>query len=154
MKKLLLAGVVALAALLTVQAEDAMDKKDAMMKKAAFPAEGLGMQVVNFTDEKAALELAKKSNVVYFFAASWCPSCQGAYKDLKMNFAKLPKDITVVIVDYDSAGELKKKYAVTMQHTFVQIDMKGAKVKAWSGGGVAEILKNTETGAMMMKPKA
>jgi hypothetical protein len=45
-------------------------------------------------------------------------------------------------VDYDTAIALRKKYSVTYQHTFVQVDENGKLLKKWSGGQLAEIVKN------------
>jgi hypothetical protein len=57
-------------------------------------------------------------------------------------------DITLVVVNYDRAGDLKKKYGVTYQHTYVQIDRDGEKIALWSGGGVDGILKKVVRGGM------
>jgi thiol-disulfide isomerase/thioredoxin len=102
------------------------------MDISAFNLKGLGNQVVAFKSEAAAQALAKKGTVVYFFAATWCPECQATYKDLKANFSMLPKNFTLVFVNYDKAKELKMKYGITAQHTFVQLGAMGEKKKVWS----------------------
>jgi thioredoxin-related protein len=38
--------------------------------------------------------------------------------------------------------ELAKKYGVTYQHTFVQIDAEGNEVTKWNGGKIEELLHN------------
>lgn len=69
-------------------------------------------------------------NVVIFFHAIWCPSCVAADKALSWeNFEWT--DTLVLQADFDSSTELRKKYWVTSQHTFVQIDTKGELVKKW-----------------------
>ena len=40
--------------------------------------------------------------------------------------------------------ELKKKYEVTYQHTFVQVDAQGNMIKKWSGGALADIIDETK----------
>ena len=45
----------------------------------------------------------------------------------------ISNDLTILKVDYDSNPDLKKKYLVTYQHTFVQIDNKWNMIKKWSG---------------------
>jgi len=45
----------------------------------------------------------------------------------------IPAGVTIVKVDYDTATDLKRRYGVTMQHTFVQVDGSGEAVKKWSG---------------------
>ena len=52
----------------------------------------------------------------------------------------VPAGVTVVKVDYDTATELKRSYGVTMQHTYVQVDDKGAAVMKWSGTPAATVL--------------
>lgn len=70
-------------------------------------------------------------DVVLFFNASWCPTCQEAQRNLEAS--GVPDGLTVVKVDYDSSSDLKQKYGVTIQHTFVQIDEAGNKVAKWTG---------------------
>lgn len=71
------------------------------------------------------------SDVVLFFAATWCYTCQAAEKSLDTD--GVPDGLAVVKVDYDSQTDLRKKYGVTVQHTFVHIDDSGAALKKWSG---------------------
>lgn len=80
--------------------------------------------------------------VVLFFNASWCPTCKAADKEFKSS--KIPDGVTILSVDYDLNTELRKKYGVTYQHTFVQIDGKGEIVKKWSGGGVVKVEAETK----------
>jgi thiol-disulfide isomerase/thioredoxin len=69
--------------------------------------------------------------VVLFFHATWCPSCQATDKSLTT--AGVPAGLTVVKVDYDSATDLKRKYGITQQHTFVAVNASGEQLKKWSG---------------------
>lgn len=75
-----------------------------------------------------------KGNVVLFFYANWCPTCAANEKDIKANLKDIPKDLTLLRVNYDDATELKELYGVTGQHTFVQVDNNGQLVKKWRGG--------------------
>ncbi len=113
--------------------DDARKMSADPMDITAYNVQGLGKQVVPFTTEAAAQMLAKNQTVVYFFAATWCPYCQATYKDIKANFAKIPSNVTLVFVNYDKASDLKTKYGVTMQDTFVVIGADGMKKTAWSG---------------------
>jgi thiol-disulfide isomerase/thioredoxin len=115
------------------------------MDISAYNLKGLGKQVVAYTTEAAAQALAAKQTVVYYFAATWCPDCQATYRDLKANFAKFPANFTLVVVNYDKARDLKKKYGITMQHTFVLIGGMGDKKKVWSGSTTVEDLVKTAT---------
>lgn len=107
-------------------------------------APSTGRKVI-FTSLADAQALAAQGPVVLFFAADWCPTCIGALRDINANGSRLG-DITVVVVDYDSASDLKSRYGVTSQHTFVQIDAGAGRLAAWNGGGVDAILRNTRKG--------
>ena len=69
-----------------------------------------------FTTLGDAKALAAQGPTVLFFAADWCPTCEAALRDINANGGKLG-DVTVVVVDYDTPAELKKRYGVTYQHT-------------------------------------
>lgn len=69
-------------------------------------------------------------DVVLFFHATWCPSCNAADKELKSS--EIPDGLTVLKTDYDSNLDLRKKYWVTSQHTFVQVDNSWNKINKWS----------------------
>ncbi len=85
---------------------------------------------------------------VLFFYANWCPTCIPADKDFSENVGKLPSDVVVIRVNYnddqtdEAEKSLAKKYGVTYQHTFVQIDKNGKEVAKWNGEGVEKLLSN------------
>ncbi len=85
-----------------------------------------------YAPEKITLASSEHS-VVLFFRAGWCPSCRAIDADIKSNLSKIPSDLTILDVDYDNSSPLKKKYGVTYQHTFVQVDKDGNLIKKWSG---------------------
>ena len=76
-------------------------------------------------------KLSTTKNNVLFFAASWCPTCQATDKNLKSEI--IPDDLNILKVDYDNYTDLKKKYWITMQHTFVLVDSSWNMIKKWSG---------------------
>lgn len=76
---------------------------------------------------------AVNGKVVLFFHASWCPTCRNLDTDIKAHLKDIPSDLTILDVDYDNSAELKKKYGVTYQHTFVEVDANGTLIKKWSG---------------------
>jgi thiol-disulfide isomerase/thioredoxin len=94
-----------------------------------------------FTTMDNAMMKAKTEPVVLFFYASWCPSCRAAKSDIESNLDKL-EGITLLLVDYDKSADLKRKYGVTYQDTYVQIDSDGKKITLWNGGKTNELLKN------------
>jgi thioredoxin 1 len=84
-----------------------------------------------YAPDKVALASATH-DVVLFFRASWCPTCRAVDADIKTNLSKIPSSLAILDVNYDTASELKKKYGVTYQHTFVQVDTNGNLIKKWS----------------------
>ncbi len=83
---------------------------------------------------------AKDNKRILFFKANWCPTCNTADKDFIDNISKIPEGITLYQVDYNKESELKKKYAITYQHTFVQVDSEGNELSKWNGGGIEKLL--------------
>lgn len=84
----------------------------------------------DYTADKTSFD---KGDVVLFFNALWCPTCKALTKDITANVSSIPSGTTIVSVDYDTSSELKKKYGITYQHTFVKIDPSGNQLKKWSG---------------------
>ncbi|CAB4962240.1 MAG: thioredoxin [Actinobacteria bacterium] len=85
-----------------------------------------------------------ETDVVLFFNAAWCSTCKQARDNITADLSTIPAGLTIVTVDYDSAGELKQKYGVTIQHTYVQIDEDGNPLAKWSGSvTAAEIAEKT-----------
>lgn len=60
---------------------------------------------------------------VLFFHASWCPKCRALDEDIEAN--AIPAGMTIFKVDFDTATDLKQKYAVTLQTTIVYVDDDG-----------------------------
>ena len=86
----------------------------------------------SYESSKVAMASATHK-VVLFFKASWCPTCIAVDKDIKASVKTIPENLTILDVNYDDSSELKKKYGVTYQHTFVQVDAQGNLIKKWSG---------------------
>ncbi|MDC7232778.1 MAG: thioredoxin family protein [Spirochaetales bacterium] len=131
-----LAMVMALPLAASGQKEEAPMEKEMMAEKAEMET-----VLMDFSGADKAMMLADTAPTVLFFHASWCPSCKAGEKDINMNGADL-EGINVIKVDYDNSEELQKKYGITSQHTFVQIDAMGEALAKWNGGGSAEILEN------------
>jgi thioredoxin 1 len=101
-----------------------------------------------FTPELLSSTAAKRR--VLFFYASWCPTCRPADESFTKNISQLPNDVTLIRVNYNDGDtdqaekDLAKKYGVTYQHTFVQIDAQGKEVAKWNGGELDELLTNLQ----------
>ena len=86
--------------------------------------------VWSYTDYSPSL-IGKTNTTILFFYAWWCPSCRSADANISGEDISAT-DITLLKTDYDSETELLKKYGVTSQHTFVQVDASGELIKKWS----------------------
>lgn len=97
---------------------------------------------------KTVLDQATNKRRVLYFYASWCPICRPANEDFIKNSSKIPGDTMVIRVNYNDPDtdqeekDLAKKYGITYQHTFVQIDYQGKEITKWSGGQTEELLAN------------
>ena len=86
----------------------------------------------DYSEEK--IQRAENGDVVLYFSATWCPSCNSLNKNLNSNLESIPEGVSILKLDYDNSTELKKKYGVTFQHTLVQVDAQGNQIAKWSGG--------------------
>lgn len=125
----------------TTDTQDAMMKKEATMEKDAMMIKKEGAYK-EYSPETVTSEQAAGQKIVLFFHAGWCPSCKAADTAFKTNLEKIPAGVTVLKTDYDNNKELKTKYGITTQHTFVQIDTSGNMVTKWVSGDVDMLVKN------------
>lgn len=83
---------------------------------------------------------------ILFFYAGWCPECRGY--DQAINAATLPDGLQILKVNYDDEQDLRQKYGVTIQSSFVRVNAAGDKQKLWNGYGKEKsldvILENTK----------
>jgi thiol-disulfide isomerase/thioredoxin len=77
-------------------------------------------QYVDYTEDTLANATGQR---VLFFHAPWCPQCRAIESDI--NSQGVPDGYTILKVDYDSSQELRQKYGVTLQTTFVKVDENG-----------------------------
>ncbi len=99
---------------------------------------------ITLADYDADKSAYASPDVVLFFNAAWCSTCREARDNIESDLAGIPSDLTIVVVDFDTATDLRQKYGVTVQHTFVQIDAEGTELAKWSGSVTAdEIAQNT-----------
>jgi thiol-disulfide isomerase/thioredoxin len=102
---------------------------------AAEAAQGSYITLAQYEGSK---DMYSASDVVLFFAASWCHTCKEATENLEADPAAIPSGLAIVRVDYDDSDELKQKYGVTTQHTFVQVDEDGQELAKWTGSVTAD----------------
>ncbi len=90
--------------------------------------------------DQSKISRAENGKVVLFFRALWCPTCVGLDNNIKAHLKDIPKDVTILYVDYDHSDALKQKYRVTIQHTLVEVDAKGNQIKQWKGSPTLDSL--------------
>ena len=95
--------------------------------------------------EEALAQATAQGTTVLFFHASWCPTCRAAEEQILKDPDAIPEDMTILKIDYDNAQELRSKYGITTQHTFVQVDKDGNEITKWVGGGLETIVQEIET---------
>jgi peptide methionine sulfoxide reductase msrA/msrB len=71
-------------------------------------------------------------DIVLFFHADRCPACIAAEKSFLAS--GIPDGLTILKVDFDTATELRKKYTVLSQTSFVLIQPDGTMIKRWVWG--------------------
>lgn len=83
---------------------------------------------------------------ILFFHAPWCPECRAF--DTAIKQGTVPQGIQILKIDYDSSQDLRQRYGVTIQSSFVRVDKDGNKQKSWSGYGkeksIDAIIENTK----------
>jgi thiol-disulfide isomerase/thioredoxin len=103
----------------------------------AEPVTSVG-QFISYEDYLGNESMYADKQVVLFFSAKWCPTCQALNKDINTNLSDIPSDVVIVSVDYDSNLDLRRQYGVTVQHTLVLIDKEGNQIKKWTGGNTLD----------------
>jgi thiol-disulfide isomerase/thioredoxin len=125
-------------------AQPSPSAKNEVVKKSPSPENKMSAkgEYISYASYVAAPEQYTNSRVVFFFNASWCSTCKVARDNFESTLDEIPADMTIVVVDFDNSNELRKKYGVTYQHTFVHIDSKGDAIKKWSGTTTIAALVN------------
>lgn len=72
-----------------------------------------------------------KLTVLSFYAPR-CPSCRKTHLNILSQTSAIPSGLQILNVDYDNSKDLRKKYWVTTQHTFVLIDNEWNMIKKWN----------------------
>ncbi len=101
-------------------------------------------KVLDFSNETELNALAAEGRTVVFFFASWCPNCRATVAELNARWSEVDPTLTLVIADYDKERELKGKFGVTYQDTFVLLDAAGNAIKSWNAGGVDGLNANSK----------
>jgi len=68
------------------------------------------------------LKNATQENIVLFFHANWCSTCEAFEKTVLKE--EIPKNILILKVDFDTNNELRQKYNILTQTSFALVDNK------------------------------
>jgi thiol-disulfide isomerase/thioredoxin len=109
--------------------KDKMAQEGDTMNKESMTKHGNYITLADYNNDPSKYADSKK---VYFFHASWCPICQGIDKDINADMSKIPSGVTLIKTDFDNSTDLRQKYGVTTQYTFVQVDNTGNETAQWS----------------------
>lgn len=93
-------------------------------------AAGASTSFEEYTPESVSSATADET-VVLFFHATWCSTCKLLADDIAVNADSIPDDVRILLVDFDTATDLKQRHGVTLQHTLVQVDANGDAVEQW-----------------------
>ncbi len=85
---------------------------------------------VEYSEENLAS--TKDTKQVVFFHAPWCSTCNEFEKEIIAQ--GVPEGITILKADYDNDTDLKQKYGVRLQSTFVLLDENGEVENTWPFG--------------------
>lgn len=102
---------------------DANTNQSTMSATSATPTTG---SYIDYNSEAIAQTTGTK---ILFFHAPWCPQCRAL--DASIMSGTIPKNVTIIKVDYDSNQKLRSQYGVTIQTTLVRIDDSGKLIRKY-----------------------
>ena len=82
------------------------------------------------------------AHTVIYFHADWCPTCVKLEKNIQAG--TIPNDINILVADFDTSKELKKKYGITSQTTLISVTPEGELIKKWVWGDLDTIIEMLE----------
>ena len=83
----------------------------------------------------------KNRKLIYFFKTDWCFACKVVSADARANLNLIPSNVVFVELDFDTENELRERYQVTVQTTFVQVDKDGNKINMWRADNIKDALR-------------
>ena len=93
------------------------------------PATSVPATSGTYVDYDSSAIANAKGTVLLFFHAPWCQQCRLIESDILA--VGVPTGVTIVKVDYDSHQDLRQKYGVTLQTTFVEVDSSGTELQKY-----------------------
>ncbi len=125
-------GWVGIGAIEQTLLDSAVMKKDSLSNKTQVTTSWGTQNTSQYLNYNDVNILSLTGDIVLFFHADWCPLCQQA----ESNFiaSGIPAWLTILKVDFDTETQLRTKYAVLTQTTYVYIQSDGTLIKRRIGG--------------------
>lgn len=82
---------------------------------------------------------------ILFFHARWCPICIELQYKIKEDLANFPNGTKFIEVNFDKSKDLKQKYGITTQATFVLVDDKGKATETLLTPSIEELKEALNT---------
>jgi thiol-disulfide isomerase/thioredoxin len=94
-----------------------------------------------YTRSQLTNALENDVNVVLYFSADRCPSCQLLTKSLEADQFAFPDDLLVLSIDFDEQKDLVSEYGIVRQHTLIFLDSNGDEDKraVWTTYTLADV---------------
>lgn len=109
---------------MTIEGDDPFNDDDAMIDDTD-ESEGTEDPATGSYGDYSPSVLTNGRTKVLFFHAAWCPICRTANTQLTAWYETHPFPISTYKVDFDTELELRSRYGVTYQHTYVLVDGEG-----------------------------
>lgn len=101
------------------------------------------IQYLDYSNQNFINSQKNGRTLLFFAATTWCSNCVELEKQIQAHLSDLPKDITILKVDYDRDTKTKNEYGVTMQTTLVLLNENGKEIKRWIGtGSFTDLMQN------------
>jgi thiol-disulfide isomerase/thioredoxin len=123
--------------------DNAMIKDEGMKKDSAMENDAMMKRHATYSAYSDSVLANGETKVLYFYAG-WCPKCRAHDERLSAWYPSDDFAYSVYKIDYDSSTELKQRYGVVQQHTFVLVDGQGNKISSVSypdDAGLQEFLQ-------------
>lgn len=112
----------------SMEEDDIAKESDSANNDAAMSKQGSYVTLEDYNKDPGKYSDSKR---VYFFHASWCSICKNIDEEIKSDMSKIPVGVTIIKTDFDDSTDLRQKYGVTTQYTFVQVDNNGNETSKW-----------------------
>lgn len=99
---------------------------------------------ISYEDYKSNTAMYQDADKIIFFHAGWCPTCRGIENEINEDISRIPDNTVIIKTDFDSSTELRQKYGVTVQSTFVQIDNDLNETAQWTASDLDDVIAAIE----------